>query len=315
MKETSSNSLHWADGLLLLVALFWGGNFAAVKFGLAEIPPIVFNAVRYVLAAIVLLIAVYVGGQTLRVQRQHLLYIVLIGVLGNTGYPLLFVYGVDATSADNAALIMAAIPVWVALLGTAVGMEKLNPRGWIGVTLSVAGILLVILGSRQQVELEFGGASIRGDLIILAAALSWAIYTLALRPLTKIYESTAISTLGMVVGIVPMTLLALPSIVQLDWWAVSWGAWASLLITGVFAVGLAYIFWGYGVTHLGSTRTSLYLNVVPPIALFINWLWLGETLTMLQWAGTIVALAGVGLARRHTRQLPNGLLDRWVSNS
>ena len=111
-----------------------------------------------------------------------------------------------------------------------------------------------------------------------------------------------------------MSLLAIPQIIQLDWGAVSWGAWGSLWLTGTFAVGLAYIFWGYGVAHLGSTRTSLYLNVVPPIALFVNWLWLGETLSPLQWIGAIMALIGVAVARRHTVQaiISNGLARLWL---
>ncbi|MEM7115988.1 MAG: DMT family transporter [Chloroflexota bacterium] len=296
----NNSSLHWADGLLFLVAIFWGVNFAAVKFGLAEIPPIIFNAARYFVAALIMLVYIFSRKERLNLQRKHLFYLIAIGILGNTGYPLFFIFGLDSTSADNATMIMATVPVWVALLGTFLGMERLEKQGWLGVGLSVAGILLVVLGGQHQADLRFGGASLRGDLIILAAVLCWAGYTLALRPLTAVYPPDLISALATAVGVIPMLLIALPPTVQFKWQTVSLAAWASLLLTAVFAVGLAYIFWGYGVAHLGSTRTALYLNVVPPIALLFNWLWLGETLTLLQGAGCLVALVGVSLARRHT---------------
>lgn len=313
MNQSKTNvTFHWADGLLFLVAIFWGANFAAVKFGLAEIPPLPFNALRYLLAALVMLAFVVSRGQQLKIQRQHLLYLIVIGILGNSGYPLFFIFGLDTTSADNATMIMTTVPVWVALIGTLLGMEQLDRQGWFGVGLSVIGIGLVILSGQEQADLRFGGASLQGDLIVLAAVLCWSGYTLALRPLTALYRPDLISTLATAIGILPMLLFALPPILQFNWQPVSTAAWASLLITAIFAVGLAYIFWGYGVAHLGSTRTSLYLNVVPPIALFVNWLWLGETLTLWQWVGTIVALVGVALARHHTVQLADGFLDRVV---
>ena len=313
--SVAKTTFHWADGLLLLVAIFWGVNFAAVKFGLAEIPPIIFNALRYFIAALIMLVFVMSRGQRLKIERKHVLYLVAIGILGNSGYPLFFIFGLDSTSADNATMIMTTVPIWVALIGTFLGMERLEQRGWLGVGLSVVGIGLVTLGAQEQVDLRFGGASLRGDLIVLAAVLCWSGYTLALRPLTAVYSPDLISALAMTFGIVPMVLFALPSVWQFGWQGISLAAWASLVLTAVFAVGLAYIFWSYGVAHLGSTRTALYLNVVPPIALFFNWLWLGETLTLLQWLGALVALAGVALARRHTVQLPQGVLDKLVAAS
>ncbi|MFT5194898.1 MAG: drug/metabolite transporter (DMT)-like permease [Cellvibrionaceae bacterium] len=309
-QQNSKPALHWADGLLLCVALFWGANFAAVKFGLAEIPPLIFNALRYFIAALVMLSVVIGSGQFARLERKHLLYLIVIGVLGNTGYPLFFIYGLNATSADNAAMILSTAPIWVVLIGTFLKMERLSKEGWFAVIFSVFGILLVILGGRHQTDLQFGGATLLGDMMVIGAVLCWSGYTLALRPLTSIYSPGLISALGTSIGILPMVLLAVPSMMLFTWQNVSLAAWTSLVVTGVFAVGLAYLFWGYGVAHLGGTRTSLYLNVVPPIALLVNWLWLGETLTWLQWIGAIIALSGVAVARRHTAQLPSHFLDR-----
>jgi len=89
-------------------------------------------------------------------------------------------------------------------------------------------------------------------------------------------------------------------IANFGWDGVSTGAWLALIFSGSFGIALAYFFWNYGVSKLGSARTSLYSNLTPPVALLVAWLWLGETLTAQQWWGALLALAGVVLARRYT---------------
>jgi drug/metabolite transporter (DMT)-like permease len=85
-----------------------------------------------------------------------------------------------------------------------------------------------------------------------------------------------------------------------DWGDVSTNAWMGLIFSAGFGIALSYFFWNYGVSKLGSARTSLYSNLTPAVALLVAWLWLGETLTTQQWWGALLALAGVVLARRYT---------------
>ena len=129
----------WADGLLLLTVLFWGINFAVVKFALAEMPPLVFNGLRFLGASGIVVILAQLAGHSLKFQRRHLFYLIGLGLLGNTMYQLLFIFGIANTTADNSALILATVPVWVALFGTLLGMERVSGQGWLGVGLSLAG--------------------------------------------------------------------------------------------------------------------------------------------------------------------------------
>lgn len=292
--------LSWADGLLLLTVLFWGVNFAVVKIALVEIPPLIFNGLRFVFASSLMVLLAWLAGHRLKFQRRHLLYLIGLGLLGNTAYQLLFILGIDNTTADNTALILATVPTWVALFGTLAGMERVSGRGWFGVALSVAGIVLIIRGSERDVALEFGGATLRGDLLILLATLCWSLYTLAIRPMLRYYSSMAITSFATLMGAIPLILLAVPLMSKFNWGRVSMVAWLALIFSGTFSIALAYFFWNNGVSRLGSTRTSLYANLTPPVTLFVSWLWLGETLTVLQWVGTGLALAGVVLARRYT---------------
>lgn len=292
--------LGWADGLLLLTVLFWGVNFAVVKIALAEIPPLIFNGLRFVFASSLMLLLAWSAGHRLKFQRRHLLYLIGLGLLGITAYQLLFILGIDNTTADNSALILATVPVWVALFGTLAGMERVSGRGWFGVALSMAGIVLIIVGSDRDEALEFGGATLWGDLLILLATLCWSLYTLAIRPMLRHYSSMAITSFASLVGAIPLVLLAVPPMSEFSWGRVSAAAWLAVIFSGTFSIALAYFFWNNGVSRLGSTRTSLYANLTPPVTLFVSWLWLGETLTVIQWVGTGLALIGVVLARRYT---------------
>lgn len=289
------------DALLVLTVIFWGVNFSVVKFALAELPPLPFNGLRFMVASATMFVLARATGHRLSFRRQHLFYLIGLGLLGNTAYQLLFIFGISFTTADNASLILATVPVWVALLGTLAGVEKVEPRGWLGVLLSLGGIILIILGSNRSAHFEFGGATLWGDGLILLATLCWSSYTLLSRPMMRHYSSASVTSFSTMMGTIPLFLISLPSILQTDWPQVSGTALAALVFSGIFGIALAYFFWNFGVSRLGSARTSLYSNLTPPIALLTAWLWLGETLTPQQWFGALLALAGVVLARRFTR--------------
>jgi drug/metabolite transporter (DMT)-like permease len=298
-----SFKLSGVDFLLICTVCFWGVNFAVVKSTLVEIPPVAFVALRFLIASLLMVVLTIALGHQFKFERRHLWTMIVLGIMGNTGYQLFFIFGVSKTTANNTSLILATVPAWVALMGTAVKWEYLEKQGWFGVSLSLLGIVLIVLGSERQAEFEFGGATFTGDFLVLLATLCWAGYTLLSRPLLRRYPSLAVTTFTTVAGSIPLIFLASPTFIRLDWAAISWSAWAGLAFSGIFGIALAYIFWNQGVAQLGSTRTSLYSNLVPPISLLANWLWLGETLTPQQWWGAGLALGGIILARRFTHSI------------
>ena len=131
----------------------------------------------------------------------------------------------------------------------------------------------------QSLVVELGEVgSLLGDGLILAATLCWSLYTLISRRMLRDYPPIAVTSFSTVVGVIPLVLLAIPPLAQLDWAAISITAWGSLIFSGIFGITLAYFFWNYGVSRLGSARTSLYSNLTPPLSLFLAWLLLGHEL-------------------------------------
>jgi len=299
-KSQRSWGFEWADGLLLLTATIWGVNFSVVKFALADIPPKVFMGLRFVIASSTMLILASLLGRSLRFERRHLPALVGLGLLGNSVYQVLFVYGISWTTAANTSLILATGPAWVALAGTILGVEKVDPPGWLGIGLSLTGIILIISGSDRFADFPFGGWSLKGDLLILAGTLCWAFYTLLIRPMTQRYSSISVTSFTTAVGTIPLMAVAVPASAQLGWREVGLSAWSALVFSGVFAIALAYFFWNHGISKLGSARTSIYSNLSVPVALLTASVWLRERLTPQQWAGTLLAITGIILARRFT---------------
>jgi drug/metabolite transporter (DMT)-like permease len=294
-------ALSRADGFLLLTMMLWGVNFSVVKFALAELPPLAFNGIRFLIAAGTMLVLALLTGRRLTFESRHLVHLVGLGLVGNTAYQLFFVFGIASTTADNTSLIYATLPAWVALIGTIFGLERVAAWGWLGIGLSLLGIALIVFGSDHSAHFRLGGPSLKGDLLILIGTICWATYTLLMRPMTIHYSAVSVTSFSTAIGTIPLALLAVPSWRELEWTGVSFSAWAAVAASGIFAIGIAYFLWNYGVSRLGSARTSLHSNLAPPIALLTAWVWLGETFRPLQWLGTFLVLTGVVLARRFTR--------------
>ena len=281
------------DLLLVGMALIWGVNFSVVKFGTGVVSPLAFNGARMLLASVALCALALLRAP--RAGRRDAAMLLLLGVLGNGVYQYLFVQGVALTRAGNAALVLAATPAVVALLGRVRGVERIGPRAAAGIALSIAGIGLIVFGTAQG---HVGDSSLRGDLLVLGACVAWALYTVLLTPYAARVDGIVLSAITMVGGTVPLVLVAAPALAAAPWAGLAWQGWAAIAYSGLGALVLAYLFWYRGVRTLGPTRTAMYANLQPLIALVVAWLTLGETPTIFQGTGAALILGGLLLTRR-----------------
>jgi drug/metabolite transporter (DMT)-like permease len=282
------------DGLLALMSLIWGINYIVVKAALGAFRPLAFNAIRFPLAAVVLLLAARAWGAR-PPPRRYWLAIALYGVLGNAVYQIGFIEGLARTRAGNAALIAAANPVLTAVLSHWRGHERFAWRDWLGLALSAAGVVLVVLGS----GLEVGGlgSTVVGDLLLLGAVLCWALYAVGSRPLVHALGPVNMTAWTTAAGTVPIILMGVPSLLTQHYAAVPAAAWGGVLYAGFGAIVTGYLLWARGIRLLGSTRVALYSNVTPVFAFLAAWPVLGETPTPFQVAGGAAIALGMYLTR------------------
>ena len=164
--------------------------------------------------------------------------------------------------------------------------------------LAAGGTALIVLGSGQIVDLQ--SDSLSGTLLVLCAAMSWAVYTVLSRPLLRQYSSLKVTGLSMLSGTPGLLLAAIPQWGAQNWAAVPWQSWLGMAYSAALALGFAYVIWNTGVKIVGGTRTAIYSNLQPVAAMLISWMWIGETIGGVQIAGAAVILVGVYLTRTGT---------------
>jgi drug/metabolite transporter (DMT)-like permease len=284
-----------AEVALLLMAIIWGVNFSIIKYGTTVVPPLAFNGVRITLAAIILaVIAFALGGPA--PARRDLIALLALGALGNGIYQVLFVEGLALTRAGEAALVVGASPALMALIGRMRGVERVDKRRVAGIALSIFGVGLVVLGRATSGGNSQGG-SLVGDLLVLVGAVCWAVYTILLIPYTTRVSGWWVTALSIVGGSMVLLVVGGRDIVAVDWTAVPRNAWLAILYGSVLALVIAFFFWYYGIRVLGPTRTALYGNLQPLIALLVAWLLLHEVPTVWQGLGAATIVSGVLLTR------------------
>ncbi len=281
------------DALLLLMAVIWGINFSVVKFATTEMTPLAFTGLRVMIAAVVLLALAYARGGTFPTRRE-ILSLMALGVLGNGFYQLFFVQGIALTKAGNAALIVAAAPAMIAITSRLGGVERVNRRVVAGIVLSLSGVALVVLGSARS---SHGMGTFLGTLLVFCGTLCWTGFTVMLQPFARRLDPIQLSAFTMLGGTLPLLVVTPRALIATDWAHLGLAAWGAVFYASVISMGVAYLFWYRGLRVLGPTRTAVYANLQPAIAIIVAWIFLREAPTIWQGVGTGTIMTGVFLTR------------------
>ena len=290
-----------AHAALLAMSLIWGVNFAVSKVALQHLSPLAFNALRFPMASALLFLVLRRSGRIPLPTRKEMPSVLVLGLLGNLLYQMCFIFGLDRTTAATASLLLAGTPVVTALLTAALGQERITPRVWFGVVATIAGVGLIVLGPARGTG---NGTTMLGNALMLGAVLAWAYYTVGSRPLVDRHGPVAVTAWTLWIGTAGLFIAGLPDLIRLPFREIDAITWACVIYAGVLSIGLAYMFYYYGVSQVGNTRTGAYSNLVPVFALLAAWLWLGEAPTLFQIIGAGVIIGGVTVAQSGTLTRP-----------
>jgi drug/metabolite transporter (DMT)-like permease len=283
------------DVLLFTMALIWGVNYSVVKLGAQVFPPLAFNAMRVAIAGAVLMA---LAAMTTEVwpSRRDTWRLLALGALGNCVYQVFFIEAIARARAGSVAIVLASSPAWLALGGRLRGTEHVSRRTMAGIAASIAGVGLVVIGGAGSPE-PSSPAPALGNMLALLGCIAWAIYTVLLKPLTHHVAPLQLAGLTMAGGAVPLLLLAAPSLATTSWSSATPAGWGALAYGSLVALVIAYLLWYHGVRVLGPTRTAMYANLQPIIALVVAAVMLGEQPTPWQAAGIVAIMSGLLLTR------------------
>jgi drug/metabolite transporter (DMT)-like permease len=275
------------------MATIWGINFTSVKYGSLAMSPITFTWLR-VMCAMTTLMLMAVLQRKPWPARRDMLMIIALGVLGNGIYQILFVNGVARSRVANAALLVATAPAFIATISQVRGIERVKLRAILGITLSIGGVAIVVLGTVHE---GANTGSLLGTVLVCLAVVCWSSFTVLLQPYTRRTDPIQLSALAMTGGMLPLLFVTPIAFSGQTLAHVPWEAWGALFYSSVISMGLAYLFWYRGVRILGPTRTSVYGNLQPVIAILFAWAVLREVPTIWQGAGAATIIAGILLTR------------------
>jgi drug/metabolite transporter (DMT)-like permease len=292
------------DVLMLSAMLFWAVNFSLVKIALRELSPLGFNGLRLLFASLVLVIILALSGEGLKVEKKTFWKLVILGLIGNTAYQMLFIHGIDLTTASNSAIIIAMTPVFIALMSSRLKHERVHPAAWAGILFSFIGFYLVI--SSRLGSFQFSSLSVRGDLLIFGGNICWAVFTVLCKPILERMSPLKLTTLTMVTGTTFFLPFCIKDIFHIPYRDISLKAWGSLFYSGLFALVICYVIWYASVQRIGNTRTAIYDYLIPVFTVIFAYLIIDERITGQQAVGALIIFVGVYLARiGYTKFLSN----------
>ncbi|MBN9055206.1 MAG: DMT family transporter [Rhizobiales bacterium] len=279
---------------LCITALFWGANSVAGKLAVGHVSPMVLTTLRWIVALVVILVLML--PQVRRdwpAIRRHWLQLLLYGVFGFTAFNALLYTALGYTSAINAVIEQAGIPMLIFVFNFLLFRIQASLAQVLGFTVTLVGVLVTAAHGEFSAlaELEFNF----GDALMLVAGIVYAAYTVSLRWKPDLHWQSFIAApvFGALVSAIPLLL-----------WEMSRGdaifpdatGWAIVLYAGIFPSLLSQVLYVRGVEMIGANRAGLFINAIPVFGTILSVLLIGETMHLFHVVALLLVLGGIAIA-------------------
>lgn len=292
----SPGSIGVTYGLLAIMALLWGLMFIAIKLGGRAMPISVYNADRFLVGAVLMLVVCHSAGRWRRIEWREACELTGLGFVGHGLTQMAFVSGVVRTSTASSALIWGCTPLVVASISALLGLERLRARQWLGALVALAGVAAVVAGRGTG----FTGQTLAGDGLVLLSVLFLAIYVVWSRSLLARLDLWFVTTWMVCTGAVIMLAWSAPQQSLQLYRSLSLRDWGVLFYGTVFALLVPNLIFLKGIQDVGRARASFFMNAVPLVGYLAGWLFMGETMGPLQLTGGAVICVGILVSQLNT---------------
>ena len=291
-KSVVSLAIPFAFGC---VYFFWGSTYTAIKIGVHYLHPLVMGSTRFLIAGILLLAFCRFRGMRIRPSWRQMGWFTVVGLLllsgGNTG----LVFGERYIDSGLAALLVAAMPLYVAILSMLLPRgEKLLARGWVGLGLGFAGLLVLLWPEMHRRASGVVHPPILGCIIVLSCAFSWAVGAILSRELKlPVSPMVAAGWEMLAAGVFNGSLgVAIGAWKTARWTHQAMGAVAYLVIFGSLVGYTAFV---WLLDHVPAPKVTTYAYVNPVIAVIFGAAFLGERMAGTEYIGMAAVVIAVAL--------------------
>jgi drug/metabolite transporter (DMT)-like permease len=277
--------------MLIGFAIFTGATFNLAKYAVQYFSPASAAAWRFGIAALVMVLILGLQKQIKsKTIKVHWKMYILLGIIGIFGFNAFFFSGMQYTSPLNGALIMGTNPLVTAIFAYFILKNPITKQQMLGISFALVGVILVL--TQGSLEIIQTLSISKGDLLILAGNLCWALYGVLGRKYLNGSSSMETTTYTMIVGSLCLLILGAfsPSPQLLS--HATWSAWGAILFMALFTSVLGYLWWNKGMATIGASNTSLFFNLVPVVTMILSIL-TGALITLPQVIGTCLVIVGV----------------------
>lgn len=296
MRSITSRLWQSPYPLLTLASLQWAANTVAGRLAVGEISPMLLVALRW---GFVLAFAVIFNRRALAADlpalRAKPWILLLLGLTGYTGFTAFFYAAAHFTTGANMSIIQGSMPFFVFSLAFLVRGRRVGLMQSLGMALGVAGVALV--ATRADLEVIRTLSFNLGDLFIVGATISYAIYTVGLE------DRPNVGSLSLFAGIVLMALLTSLPLAAIEaattgtFWPTPKG-WVITILVSIFPSFLAQVFYIRGVELIGPGRAGIFVNLIPVFGAAMAVAFLGEPFGWFQAVGLALVMVGIVLAQK-----------------
>ena len=287
MQKTVISKKQKAILLTILAGVLWGTSFPAIKIGLEYVDAINFVFLRFLVASIVMFIAV-LAARKFEFKFSNKKILVFLGLTNGVAYLLQYI-GMNYTSAAKASLFVNLSAIWVALISTIVIGEHFGKNKTLGIISGLIGLFLVT--TNLNIEMLSGG-QILGDLILILAGIVWAFFIVY----NKILVNNDNGLIQSIIWILPITLIPTIPFVLIssnNILLIPIEGWIAIFYTAVFCWVIPYYLWLEGLKHISASTSTILLLTEILVATTISVIFLDELITLITGIGALFILAAL----------------------
>lgn len=285
---------------LLITVLIWASSFAVTKIGLQQIEPMTMAFIRAFFASVFLLFIICGKKQFksfLCVVKTDWKYFLILAIIGIALFNIFQNIGVKYTSSALAGVLQNTNPLFILILSGIFLHEIITRKKIIGVVVGFLGMLIIVFGGVNINEI-FKSQSFLGNVLIIGSSVSWAIYSILNKKVFKKYTPLHLTAIAYIFGTIFLFPIAFLFENTSTLFLFSIKSWLIVGYLGVVASGITFFLWNYALSKMEATKASVFLFLIPVIAILIGWLFMEEALTVYTITGSILILGGIYITEK-----------------
>lgn len=283
---------------LIFTVLIFGSSYAITKVGLEEVSPLVLSLIRSFIACIFLSSIIISKGDTgnfIAILKDEWKYFAALGLVGVALFNIFQNVGVKLTSSALAGTLHNTIPLFVLILSWIFLHENVTKNKIIGMFTGMFGACIVVFVGKDFTDI-LHNQTIIGNALVLGSAVMWAIYTILNKNVSKHYNPLYLTASAYIFG----SMFLLPVAASFEnigsLASLSMKTWLIILYLGIFSSGITFFLWNFALSRMDSTKASVFIYLIPIVAMLIGWACMDEAITIYMLIGFVLTIFGIYLS-------------------